>query len=93
MAKIDFIITFSSNEVNQKIPYALICQARYGSMWNTSKTQREYERKFTEEEREESETIFRQAHKWYITSGVPNQVSMPMKTFILWLKLVEFCVG
>lgn len=91
MAKIDFIITFSSDEVNQKIPYALICQVRYGSMWNVSKNQREYEKKFTEEEREEAETIFRQAHKWYTTSGVPNQVSMLMRTFVLWLKLGEFC--
>lgn len=93
MAEIAVNITFSHDEVNEKIPYALICDVRYGHTWNNGKIQREFEQKFTAEEREEAEKIFRLAHKWHITSGVPNQVVMPVKTFMLWLRLAEFCAG
>ena len=91
MAEINLSVTLSSDEVNQKIPYVLICDVRHGSGWNTGKNKREYEKKFTEEEREEAEKIFRQAYKWRITSGVPDSVTMPMRTFALWVKLGEFC--
>lgn len=91
MAEINLNITLSHDEVNQKIPYALICDVRYGSRWNTGKNKREYEKSFTVEEREEAEKIFRQAYKWHITSGVPDNVTMSMRTFALWLKLGEFC--
>ena len=91
MAEINLSITLSSDEVNQKIPYVLICEVRHGSRWNTGKMKCEYEKNFTKEERDEAEKIFRQAYKWHITSGVPSQVSMPMRTFALWMKIGEFC--
>lgn len=37
--------------------------------------------------------LFRQAHDWTVGRGVPNEVTMTMKTFHLWRKLAEFCAS
>ena len=93
MATININITLDRDEINEKIPFALICEVRYGNKWNSSKTKREYEQKFSTEEREEADNLFKLSHKWYLVSGVPERVTMPISTLSLWMKLAEFCIG
>lgn len=88
--KLDIILTRS--EVNERIPYALICQTRYGSRWNTMKRKRIWAEMFTEAERNAANSrLFMQAHRWHLSKGVPEEVRMCTSTYLLWQKLGEFC--
>lgn len=80
-------------EVRANIPYDLICFARYGRAWDTGRRRRAWLADFTEEERRAAGRLFRQAHDWTVGRGVPNEVTMMMKTFHLWRKLAEFCAS
>ena len=85
------MLNLTRDEIQTEIPYALICEARYGAVWDTGKRRREWKAQFTEAEREKASRLFRLAHMWYLTKGVPDRVTMSMSTFKLWQKLGEFC--
>ena len=88
--KIDLV--FSASEINDRIPYALICQTRYGARWNTAKRKRLWVEMFTEAERNAANTrLFRQAYGWHLGKGVPEEVRMCTSTYMLYKKLGEFC--
>ena len=86
-------LALTRDEVNQKIPYGLICAARYSCQWDTGRRRREWMTQFTEEERAVVSRLFRKAHEWTLTRGVPDEVKMATKTFALWLKLGAFCAS
>ena len=88
--KFDVILT--RREMNNHIPYAFICQTRYGARWNTAKRKRLWVEMFTEAERSAANTrLFRQAYGWHLGRGVPDEVRMCTSTYMLWQKLGEFC--
>ena len=88
---VEIRIKLTRYEVNEMIPYSAICETRYGSLWDTRKVRNRWREKFDEETQTEAEVLFRMAHKWYQTKGVPDEVEMSGRTFALWLRLGEFC--
>lgn len=90
---VEIRIKLTHDEVNEKIPYPVICETRWGSTWDTRKVRTRWLEEFDEETREEAEKLFRLAHKWYLTTGVPDEVEMSGRVFALWLRLGEFCGG
>ena len=84
-------ITLTRKEIQEKLPYAVICETKEGASWNTGRRKRKWNAEFTEEERKASEEIFRKAHTWYLVKGIPEEVRMKIKTFMLWQKLGNFC--
>ena len=78
-------------EIQDQIPYELICTVRETSVWNTSRRRRRYAAAFSEAERAACTRLFRNAHTWYLVTGVPDHVMMSMDTYQLWQKLGTFC--
>ena len=87
------MLTLSSEEIKQQIPYPMICETRFGSTWDTGRRRRAWESQFTVQEREEAETLFRQAYNWHLKKGVPESVTMPSQTLLLWNRIAEFCAS
>ena len=84
-------LNLTRDEIHAKIPYAMICEMRYGARWETGRRRRAWLANFSEAEREAAVKLFKQAHSWYLVKGVPDTVQMRTSTFALWMKLAEFC--
>lgn len=91
MAEAIVYLKLTRDEVNRKIPYAMICEMRYGSRWNTGRRFRAWLSQFSGAEREAAAKLFKQAYSWHLVKGVPDEVKMRATTFALWMKLAEFC--
>ena len=85
------MLILSREEVHRQIPYAVICEAREGSAWNTGRRRRLWAYMFNKTERDAAARLFKMAHRWYLTTGVPDKVAMAPSTMRLWQKLGEFC--
>lgn len=85
------MLHLTHDDIVEKIPYHVICEARYGSRWNTGKVRAEWLANFTETERQTATRLFRQAHLWALVKGAPNEISMTPDTYELWQKLGQFC--
>lgn len=81
------------DEIQEKLPYGVICEAKEGSRWNTMRRKRRWAKEFSEQEREAAGEIFRKAHSWMLVKGVPDKVKMTLSTYSLWQKLGEFCAS
>lgn len=86
-------LALTRDEIQRKIPYGVICETRYGCRWDTGRRRRAWMEQFTKEERAVASRLFRKAHEWTLTRGVPDEVKMTTKTFALWLKLGAFCAS
>ena len=91
MARIMLVLT--ADEVREQIPYALICETMCGVRWDTGRRRRAWVATFTEEERKACSRLRNQAHRWHLTTGVPDEVTMSTSTYKLWGKLGEFCAS
>lgn len=89
----EMMLVLSREEVRQQIPYAVICETREGSAWNTGRRRRLWVDMFTRTERDAAARLFKMAHRWYLTTGVPDKVTMALSTMRLWQKLGEFCAA
>jgi hypothetical protein len=89
--KVSTYITLNRDEINQQIPYALVCETMSGAKWNTGKRKRLMKERFTEAEREKIYKLHKQAHNWYLVKGVPDELKLSVKTMLLWQKLANFC--
>ena len=89
MAMIELVMT--NEEINNNIPYKIICHTRYGSVWDTMKRKRRWNTEFSDIEKSNAEKIFRQAHSWYVGKGIPDTVRMDLSTYELWKKIGRFC--
>lgn len=87
------MLTFSHDEIVKNFPYALICETRYGSKWDTGKRRRLFNETFSVDEYSRCRKIFRLAHSWTLTKGVPKEVKMTVGTYNTWKKLGEFCAA
>ena len=52
MARCVTYLVLTSDEVNLRIPYALVCMTRFGAHWETGRRRRRWLEEFTEQERE-----------------------------------------
>ena len=50
-------VELSHDEVVKKIPYAVICEGRYGKDWDTGRRKRLWKEQFTEEEQPFAEAL------------------------------------
>ena len=87
------MISLSREEIQQETAYPLICQTMCGAAWNTGKRRRRWVAEFTEAERKACYKLKSQAHRWYLSSGVPDEVTMSLSTLGLWKKLADFCAS
>ena len=93
-------IVLNRDEINSQIPYPLICETRYGAKWGgdrqrhtSSKVQRKYKEIFSKEERAEAAKLFVLAHKWYLSTGAPDEYETTPQILALWEKLAAFCAS
>lgn len=85
-------VILEHDEVNDILHYQLIASCIGSSSWNTGKINREKEKIFSPSELEMIKKIYNKAHKWYLITGVPNEISMSIEEFNLWKKLKDFCI-
>lgn len=87
----EVMIKLNAEEIREIIPYQLICETVYGARWDTGKRKRAYKLWFNEKERTKARKLFVLAHKWALSTGVPEEVTMSRDTLNLWNKLGMFC--
>lgn len=87
-------IELTQEEIQRKIPYAMVCEGMCGASWNTGRRKRLMKETFTEEEIAKLSKLKAQAYSWYLVKGVPmNGVKMTLGTLALWQKLGDFCAS
>lgn len=87
------MIVLDRDEIQGGIPYAMICETRYGRMWDTGRRKKRWLSEFTEKERAAASKLFALSHQWYLTKGVPDEQIMSVNTIALWEKLGAFCAS
>lgn len=86
-------LEFDHDEIQRKLPYAIIAETTSRAIWNTGRRKWKYAATFTEKEREAISRIKAQAYAWYLVKGVPDSVKMTPATYRLWHKLADFCAS
>ena len=86
-----FYIALNRDEIQERIPYALVAETMSGARWGTGKRKRLMKKWFTEAEIDAIYRLHKQAHSWYCVKGVPEEVKMSVNTYNLWQKLANFC--
>lgn len=89
--KTETYLILSHDEVNQQIPYAIVCEIMGSAYWNTGKRKRLMKERFTDSEVDAIYRLHKQAYDWYLRKGVPDEVKMTVQTYALWQKLANFC--
>jgi len=87
------ILTLTHDEIQRTIPYAMICETRYGKSWEGRKRLNRWRETFTPQERVDAEKLFRLAYAWYLKTGVPESVEMTAQTLALWKRIEAFCAS
>jgi hypothetical protein len=86
-----FYIALNHDEIQERIPYAIVAETMSSAVWNTKKRKRLMKEYFTEAEIKTISGLHKTARIWYLYKGVPEEVRMTMKTYCLWQKLANFC--
>lgn len=89
--KVETYLILDRDEINQKIPYAVVCETMSGAHWNTGKRKRLMKQHFTETEIDAIYRMHKQARTWCLVKGVPDELRIMPKTLALWNKLAAFC--
>lgn len=87
----DFYIALNREEIQERIPYAIVAETMSSAVWNTMRRKRLTKEFFTDAEMDAIYRLHRQARDWYLYKGVPDEVKMTVKTYCLWQKLANFC--
>lgn len=86
-------IVLDRDEIQAAIPYSMICETRYGSVWNTMRRKRRWKEEFPGYKGEKANAMCRQAYNWTLKTGVPEQIRMSASTYDLWQELAAFCAS
>jgi hypothetical protein len=84
-------LSLNHDEIQERIPYAIVAETMSGAVWNTGKRKRLMKQYFTEAEIDATYRLHKQAYDWYLRKGVPDEIKMTMNTYYLWQKLANFC--
>lgn len=87
----DFYIALNREEIQERIPYAIVAETMSSAIWNTGKRKRLAKEFFTDAEMDAIYRLHKQAYAWHLRTGVPDEVKMTVKTYCLWQKLATFC--
>ena len=90
MKSVTYLI-LNHDEIQERIPYAIVAETMGSVRWNTGKRKRLMKQYFTEAEIEAIYRLHKQAYSWYLVKGVPDEVKMTTQTYALWQKLANFC--
>ncbi len=85
------MITYSHDEIQEELPYEIIGETASRSIWETGKRKRLWDAAFSENEKEACRRIIRQAKSWLLGKGVPEEITMSLKTRELWYRLADLC--
>lgn len=82
----------SSDELKDHLAYDFICTCIACEDWKCRKIRTKFEECFTEEERNIiNNVIYKKAYKWYLRSGLPEEVEISREEYELWQRLKQFC--
>lgn len=84
-------IGLTYDEIQTQIPYALVATTMSSAIWHTTRRRRLMKETFTESEINAIYRLHQQAYNWYLRKGVPDEVTMTLKTYDLWQRLARFC--
>ena len=90
--KTETYVVLERDEVSSVLNYRLIAECIGSSSWGNGKISRKRAGTFTPSEMVVIPKIYQKAHKWYLVTGVPDEVTMTLAEFNLWKKLKDFCV-
>jgi len=74
-------VEYSRDEINQKIPYAIIVEGREKK--NYGRVKREYLKEFNIKERQTIGVYYNIFYKWYLVKGVPDSYHFTIKNLQL----------
>lgn len=89
--KIETRLVLNRDEINQRIPYAVVCEGMSSARWNTGRRKRLMKQYFTETEIDAIYRMRKQAHSWCLVKGVPEELRITPHILALWNKLAAFC--
>lgn len=89
--KVETYLVLNRDEINQQIPYALVCEIMGSARWSTTRRIRLMSEQFTDTERDAISRIYHQARIWYLIKGVPDELRITPHILELWYKLAAFC--
>ena len=89
--KVETYLVLNRDEIQNQIPYAVVCEGMGSSRWSTTKRVRLMREQFTEAERNAINTMYHQARSWYLVKGVPDELRITPHILALWHKLAAFC--
>jgi hypothetical protein len=89
--KTETYFILNHDEINERIPYTIVCETMSGARWNTGRRKRLMKQFFTESEVNAIYRLHKQAYDWCLRKGVPDEVKMTVQTYYLWQKLANFC--
>lgn len=84
-------LSFSREEIQKEIPYAIVAETMSRSVWNTGRRKQLMKEHFIEPEIDIINRLGRQAHRWHLTTGVPEELKLTLHTFEMWQRLANFC--
>lgn len=84
-------LSFSREEIKEQIPYAIVAETMSSSKWNTGRRKRLMKEQFIEPEIDIIYRLGKQAHRWHLTTGVPEELKLTLHTFQMWTRLANFC--
>ena len=87
------IAEFSREQLRARIPYALICETKEGSRWNTGTRRRKWAELTDEPARRRFRRLFSKARMWSLTKGPPETTRMTMSELSDWDFLASFCAN
>ena len=87
------MLKLTHEDVQEKIPYGIVCETYCREIFRTGRAKRLRKERFTDAEWERCLDLCKLAYKWFLKTGVPDEVTMSARTFALWLRLAEFCAA
>ena len=90
--QVRIMLKLTYDEIQEKIPYPLVCETYCREIFRTGRAKRLRKERFTDAEWERCLDLCKIARKWFLVSGVPEEVTMSARTLALWHKLAEYCM-
>ena len=88
---VETYLVLNRDEINQNIPYAVVCEGMSSARWGTTRRVRLMREQFTQTEIEAIYRMHKQAYSWYLKKGVPDELRITPHILALWHKLAAFC--
>lgn len=89
--KVETYIILNRDEINKRIPYAIVAETMSGARWGTGRRKRLMKERFTKSEIDAIYRMHKQAYSWCLIKGVPEELKITPHILLLWHKLAAFC--